>query len=153
MRGAILAIIFITAASSLHGFDVNVHRAALTTMSPPAVFEKCDKIVDTACTVFRDARLTCMCNFRHGRWAPAVSIAAQPHMYTSSPAYVAHELTHILDFNMAMRKHAEDLEDRAFASRAACEAFAGRAEEQFVEVLRDYMRASTWLRDHRTAGR
>lgn len=153
MRRAILAISFVVATSPLHGFNVNVHQTQLTTMSPAAVFEKCKKIVDTACTVFRDAQLTCMCDFKHGRWAPTVSIAAQPQTYTSSPAYVAHELTHILDFSMAMRKHAEDLEDRAFASRAACETFADRAEEQFVDVLRDYVRASTWLRDHRTADR
>lgn len=153
MRKRILVACSVLVSASVAASTVNVHSAEIRIMSAASVRTACNGAVESACTSYSESALTCSCLRQHGRWAPVASIDSRPRMFTSSQQWLVHEMEHLVDFNVAMHRHADDIESRAFATKTACDAFAQQSEREFISVLRDFVRASTMLRDRRSPDR
>ncbi|HEV8659361.1 MAG TPA: hypothetical protein VGS96_12130 [Thermoanaerobaculia bacterium] len=153
MRKELLLACSLLTPLPIFGYAVTVKAPQLTVISERHVRAACNGAVETACTTFEGADLYCVCAMKGERWAASVRITAQPHMYLSHSMYRLHELSHIVDFENAMRHHAKEIETQSFESRDGCEEFLAKTRVAFPAVLREYVRESTALRDRRYPGR
>jgi hypothetical protein len=111
------------------------------------ILATCSGKVDTACTKFDGAELSCACVLRAESWRPEANVMARPKVFMSHGMYLRHEMTHISDFDQAVRQHVAEIEAQSFTSRDACEGFLAETRVGFPTLLRAYVRASTLRRD------
>jgi hypothetical protein len=111
------------------------------------ILAACSGKVETACTTFGGTELSCACMLRAESWRPEANVMARPKVFLSHPMYLRHELTHISDFDQAMRQHVAEIEAQSFASRDACEGFLAETRLALPTILRGFVRDSTLRRD------
>jgi hypothetical protein len=122
-------------------------RAQMKVITTSKVRDVC-RTVDTACTNFDDTELYCACFLKGNVWKPTAKIKSNPVVYLSDRKYMLHELSHLYDFDRAMRNYERLLEGESFQSFNACEKFAGNARVTFADFLRDVQYESMRMRDH-----
>ena len=148
-----LLLVCCVASVPLFGAKVDLEKPLFRILSTESVKTECEGKVSTACTTFSNSVMSCTCDFTHGRWSTAVSITSQPNIIVSHQTYLHHEMSHVFDFKVAMNTFAEKVEEQAFQSRETCETFARDAIRVFPQVLRDYRRASMFMRDVMVEGK
>lgn len=146
MRRELLLTCSLLAPLPLLGATVSIASPHMTLTSAERVRATCVR-VNTACTTFEMTQFNCACALNGAQWSPSASITAHPLMFISHRMYLRHEMEHILDFKVAMNRHAEEIESNAFHSRDECESFAAGQHDAFPGVLRAVVRASTLRRD------
>lgn len=143
------SIIYLLFSASLLS-TVEVPKPPIMLVGRSGMPRECGDHPIFACTVFREVSLSCICELADDGWRVRARVRAVPRVYTSSLAYITHELQHISDFQSMLREHVSTIAGKRFAQPGACNDFAGATMSSFPATMKRIAHVSTERRDGRT---